>query len=76
MSLNLTVVSPRAACSLALYEGGTGTTNTTAISFGAGQTRANNAHVALSADGMGLATARNGSNGSLVLVLDVNGYYE
>jgi hypothetical protein len=76
VSLNLTVVSPRAAGSLALYEGGTGTTNTTAISFGAGQTRANNAHVALSADGMGLATARNGSNGSLDLVLDVNGYYE
>jgi hypothetical protein len=76
VSLNLTVVSPQAAGNLALFEGGTGATNATAISFGAGRTRANNAHVALSADGMGLARARNGSNGSLDLVLDVNGYYE
>ena len=76
VSLNLTVVAPRAAGSLALYAGGTGATNATAISFGAGRTRANNAHVALSADGMALATARNGSNGSLDLLMDVNGYYE
>ena len=76
VSLNLTVVSPLATGSLALYEGGTGATSATAISFGAGQTRANNAHVALSTDGMGFATARNGSNGSLDLVLDVNGYYQ
>jgi len=76
VSLNLTVVSPRAAGSLALYEGGTTATNATSISFDAGRTRANNAHVALSSDGTGLANARNGSNGSLDLVLDVNGYYE
>ena len=76
VSLNVTVVATQAAGSLALYAGGTGATNATAISFGAGQTRANNAHVALSPDGMGLATARNASNGTLNLVLDVNGYYE
>jgi hypothetical protein len=76
VSVNLTVVSPRAAGSLALYAGGTGATNATAINFGAGQTRANNAHVALSTDGLGRATAQNGSNGSLDLVLDVNGYYQ
>ena len=76
VSVNLTVVSPHAAGSLALYAGGTGATSATAISFGAGQTRANNAHVALSTDGLGRATAQNGSNGSLDLVLDVNGYYQ
>ena len=74
--MNLTVVSAHAAGSLALYAGGTGATSATAISFGAGQTRANNAHVALSTDGLGRATAQNGSNGSLDLVLDVNGYYQ
>ncbi|MEO8586673.1 MAG: hypothetical protein ABI584_10970 [Acidobacteriota bacterium] len=76
VSLNVTVVGPRAAGSVSLYAGGTGATNATSISFGPGQTRANNAHVSLSADGMGLAVARNGSNGSLDLLMDVNGYYE
>ena len=76
VSVNLTVVAPRAGGTLALHAGGTGATNASSISFGAGQTRANNALSALSADGMGLAKATNSSNGSLDLVLDVNGYYE
>ncbi len=76
VSVNLTVVAPQGAGSVSLYQGGTGATNATSISFSAGRTRANNAVVALAAGGTGLATARNASNGVLDLVLDVNGYYQ
>jgi hypothetical protein len=76
ISANLTVVNPAGAGDVVVFPSGTGIPNASSISFRAGRTRANNAQVALSADGMGLATARNGSNGPLDLVLDVNGYYQ
>jgi hypothetical protein len=48
----------------------------TVISFRAGQTRANNAMLLLSADGAGSVTVHNDASGPLDLIVDVSGYFE
>jgi hypothetical protein len=76
LSTNVAVVAPSAPGSVLVFPAGTGATNASTVSFAAGRTRANNAQVLLSGDGLGRATVRNNAAGGLDLVVDVNGYYE
>jgi hypothetical protein len=55
---------------------GNGLTDTSAVNFSAGQTRANNGIILLATDGTGSVSATNGSSGALHLILDVSGYFE
>ncbi|MEO8054659.1 MAG: M12 family metallo-peptidase [Acidobacteriota bacterium] len=76
VSANVTIVSPAAAGDLVIYPATlVSPPAVSTVSFRAGRTRANNAHLFLSSDGAGRVTVRNNSSGSLNLVLDVNGCY-
>jgi hypothetical protein len=76
LAVNITVVSPAAKGDLIAYPATLSAPPTAStISFRSGTTRANNAHLALSADGTGRVTVRNNATGALDIVLDVNGYY-
>jgi hypothetical protein len=74
VSVNITVTQPTSPGHLILFPGGTppGVSN---INFGAGQTRANNAIVPLSASGT-LSVADGQSSGTTHFILDVNGYFQ
>jgi hypothetical protein len=74
VSVNITVTQPTSAGHLILFPGGTppGVSN---INFRAGQTRANNAIVPLSASGT-LSVADGQSSGTTHFILDVNGYFQ
>ncbi len=61
---------------LTLYPGDGAAPQTSTINFRAGQVRANNALLALAADGSGTVRVRNGAAGPLDLVIDVTGYFE
>jgi hypothetical protein len=73
-SVNITVTQPTAPGHLILFPGGTppGVSN---INFRAGQTRANNAIVPLSASGT-LSVTDGQSTGTTHFILDVNGYFQ
>jgi hypothetical protein len=74
ISVNLTVVEPAAQGHLVLHAGdAAGPPRTSSINFPPAVTRANNAIVPLAANG-GTVNVKNGSAGSVHLVLDVNGY--
>jgi hypothetical protein len=73
--VNVTVTGPTAAGNLRLYPAGGSVPKVSAINFGPGQTRANNAILKL-ADGGGLAVFAALSTGSVHLVLDVNGWFD
>jgi 6-phosphogluconolactonase (cycloisomerase 2 family) len=77
VSLNLTVTQPSSGGFLALWPSGVAV-NTSSINFLAGETRANNAILALAATGQGTLSAQPSlqSNGTAHLVLDVNGYFQ
>jgi uncharacterized repeat protein (TIGR01451 family) len=75
LSVNLTVAQPSAAGSLRLYPAGIPLPNVLSISYAAGQTRANNAVVALDEAGE-LAVYCFQSSGTAHAILDVNGYFE
>ena len=47
----------------------------TTINFGANQTRANNAIIALSSDGTGRVDVKNDGAGTVHVIVDVNGYF-
>jgi hypothetical protein len=74
VSVNITVTQPTSAGHLILFPGATppGVSN---INFRAGQTRANNAIVPLSATGT-LSVADGQSSGTTHFILDVNGYFQ
>jgi hypothetical protein len=55
---------------------GNGLTDSSAINFLPGLTRANNGVVMLATDGTGGVSATNGSTSAVHLVLDVSGYFE
>jgi hypothetical protein len=75
ISVNVTVTDPLAQGQLRIYPGNTGIPPTSAISFRAGQTRANNAMVVLATDGTGTIGVKNDAAGTVHFVLDVNGYF-
>jgi hypothetical protein len=76
VSANVTIVSPAAGGDVVIYPATlVSPPAVSTVSFRAGRTRANNGHLFLSSDGTGRVTVRNNTNGSLNLVLDVNGYY-
>jgi photosystem II stability/assembly factor-like uncharacterized protein len=73
--LNVTATEATEQGFLTIYEAGTSLPNTSSISYRAGQTRANNAIVAL--DPLGRLTVRCSQvSGTAHLLLDVNGYFE
>lgn len=75
ISANVTVVGPSVTGSLLVYPNGLAVPPTSsAISFRAGRTRANNAIVYVAPDGTFLV--KNNAAGALDLVLDVNGYFK
>lgn len=76
VSVNITVVSPTAAGHLTLYPGGQTPPQTSTINFGAGQARANNAILPLSADGVISARPVVLGNGKVHLIIDINGYFD
>ena len=76
LSTNFTVVSPAAAGDLVAYPSTLGAPPTAStISFRAGTTRANNAHLLLASDGSGGVVVKNNAPGTVQVVIDVNGYY-
>jgi hypothetical protein len=74
LSVNVTVTQPAAPGHLALYPANHPAPGTSVINFTAGATRANNAILAL--DAAGAVKVRSGANGTVHLVIDVNGYFE
>jgi len=77
VSLNLTVVESSSGGVLTLWPSGV-TVNTSSINFPAGETRANNAILALAPNGQGTLSAQGFlvDEGSVHLILDVNGYFQ
>jgi plastocyanin len=75
VSINITVASPTAAGDLRLFPGGTSQPLVSTINYRAGQTRANNAIVALGT-GADLAIKCDQLTGTVHVIIDVNGYAE
>jgi hypothetical protein len=75
LSVNVTITGPTANGDLKVFPGNGTLPSTSAISFKAGQTRANNAHVLLATDGAGSFKVQNNSTGTVHFLVDVNGYY-
>ena len=75
VALTLAVTQPTAPGDLSLFPAGTTPPLVSAINYRAGQTRANNAIVALSGAGS-LAVYCNQASGTVHLILDVSGYFE
>jgi hypothetical protein len=79
VTVNLTVVGATAGGEVVAYPGDLAAPGTSTLSFGAGQTRANNAVVLFAADGSGsvafLATL-NGGVGTVHLIVDVTGFFK
>jgi hypothetical protein len=78
LSLNVTVTRPTGAGYVTLGPGGCAVPVTSNVNFSPGQTRATSALATLAADQSGrlLAFALVTGNGSVDLLLDVNGYFE
>jgi hypothetical protein len=75
VAFNVTVTGPSANGHIRLAPGN-GLTESSAINFGPGQTRANNAVVMLATDDTGGVAASNRSTGPVNLILDVSGYFQ
>ncbi len=75
VSLNVTVVSPTGAGDLRIFPAGVALPLVSAINYGVGQTRANNATVTLSSTGL-LSVFCEQATGTVDLIVDVNGYFE
>lgn len=78
LSVNVTIVQPTGSGFLTLHPGDVGVPATTTVSFQAGQTRSNNAVLALALDGTGTLslTPVVTGNGTVHVVLDVSGWFE
>jgi hypothetical protein len=74
LSVNVTVTQPAALGNLIIYPGGQLEPNTNSISFGVGQTRANNLVMGLG-DGTGIWMV-NTTAGPVHFILDVTGYFQ
>jgi hypothetical protein len=76
VAANITVVQPMGAGHVTLFPAGNiRVPNASTLNFRAGQTRANNAALALGAAGEVTASATVNGGGSIHLVLDVTGYF-
>ncbi len=76
VSLNVTVTGSAAAGDLRLYPGDQPRPLTSTINYRTGQTRGNNAVVALGEDGLGSLEVRCDSAGTVQFILDINGYFK
>ena len=76
VSLNVSVTLGQKAGSVTLFPADQTPPNTSAVNFGAGQTRANNAILSLATDGSAAIKALNASGGTTHLIIDVSGYFE
>ena len=76
LAINLTVVSPGAAGDLRVYPSDVAVPLTSAINFGANQTRTNNGLVTLPANSSQEISIFNESAGSTHVILDVAGYFQ
>jgi hypothetical protein len=76
LSVNVTVTQPTAIGNLVLYPANQGVPQTSVINYVAGQTRANNAVLGVSADGTVSVSVVEVSAGTVQFVLDVNGYFQ
>ncbi|HVG10757.1 MAG TPA: Calx-beta domain-containing protein [Thermoanaerobaculia bacterium] len=75
LSLNVTVASPDSPGFVTLFESGAPRPNAFMDTFGAGQTRGNNAIAKLTGFPPSLAVYCGAATGGLDLILDVNGYF-
>ncbi|HVG08598.1 MAG TPA: PPC domain-containing protein [Thermoanaerobaculia bacterium] len=78
VSLNITAVSPSGSGDLRFWESGVPEPPTSTISFAAGQNRGNNAILGLPANGARTLLVRPfvTGNGTVHLIVDVNGYFQ
>lgn len=76
ISVNVTAVGATQSGYLAFHAAGSPVPNTSVINFLPALSRANNGIMMLAQDGNGTLTVRSGSNGSVHVVLDVNGYFQ
>ncbi|HXO21672.1 MAG TPA: glycoside hydrolase family 44 protein [Thermoanaerobaculia bacterium] len=77
VSMNLTITGSQQGGDLRAFPGDVAMTPTSAINFRAGQTRANNAVLAVAADGSAtLNVHADLGAGAVHLILDVNGYFQ
>ncbi|HTS03003.1 MAG TPA: hypothetical protein VMN04_10805, partial [Thermoanaerobaculia bacterium] len=74
LAVNVTITGPTAAGTLSFHAAGTVLTSATTISYGAGQTRANNAVVA-AGEGGGVLVRCAQASGTVHLIVDVNGWF-
>jgi len=74
---NVTAVSPSAGGSLSVAPANAGVTNTSVVSFNAGNTRASEALIGLSGTGSRAFTIRTGlTPGTVDVIVDVTGYFQ
>ncbi|MDP9119834.1 MAG: matrixin family metalloprotease [Acidobacteriota bacterium] len=76
LSVNITVTAPTAPGDLRLVPADLPMPETSSLNFKAGQTRANNAVLFLSSDGLGNVNVQNDASGTVELIVDVNGYFQ
>lgn len=76
ISANVSVVTAGGAGFFGAFPGNGFPLGTTIMSFGAGQTRTNNAVILLATNNTGTALFQNGATQPAHLVLDVNGYFQ
>ncbi len=74
VSVNATATLGQAPAFVTLYPGDESAPNTSTLNVSAGQTRANNAIVALAPDGS--LKILNGSGGTIEVIVDITGYFE
>jgi hypothetical protein len=72
----VTVTQQSASGDLSIYPEDQLNPGTTTLSFSAAKTRANNAFLLLSSEGLGEITVLNNSPGPVHLIIDVNGYFQ
>jgi hypothetical protein len=75
LSANLTATQAAATGELQAFPGNAALPTTSALSFRAGVTRANNGMLLLATDGTGSIAIHNASAGAVHVILDVNGTY-
>jgi hypothetical protein len=73
-SVNVAVTQPSAAGNIRIYQADAPPPLTSSINYSAGQTRSNNAVVALGSGDFAVLASQ--PSGTVHLILDVNGYYE